>query len=50
MILASITDASKTNENLFPMVIEAVRANATLGEIMQSMKEVFGTYSAPSGF
>ena len=49
-ILASITAASKTSENLFPLVLEAVRANATLGEIMQAMKDVFGTYSAPSGF
>ena len=49
-ILARITDASKTRENLFPLVLEAVRANATLGEIMQAMKDVFGTYSAPSGF
>lgn len=49
-ILTRITDASKTRENLFPLVLEAVRANATLGEIMQAMKDVFGTYSAPSGF
>ena len=49
-ILARITDASKTRDNLFPLVLEAVRANATLGEIMQAMKDVFGTYSAPSGF
>ena len=49
-ILTRITDASKTHENLFPLVLEAVRANATLGEIMQAMKDVFGTYSAPSGF
>ena len=49
-ILASITDASQTSENLFPLVLEAVRANATLGEIMGAMKGIFGTYSAPSGF
>ncbi|CAI8314356.1 MAG: Methylmalonyl-CoA mutase large subunit [Candidatus Poseidoniaceae archaeon] len=49
-ILATITDASKARENLFPLVLEAVRENATLGEIMQAMKDVFGTYSAPSGF
>ncbi len=49
-ILQSITKAAKEETNLFPLVIEAVRADATLGEIMQAMKEVFGTYSAPSGF
>ena len=36
--------------NLFPPVLEAVRARATLGEIMNEMKKVFGTYMAPSGF
>ena len=49
-ILSNITNASRTSENLFPLVLEAVRENATLGEIMQAMKDVFGTYSAPSGF
>jgi len=49
-ILESISEASKGGDNLFPFVMEAVRANATLGEIMQAMKNVFGTYSAPSGF
>ena len=49
-ILDSVTEASKSGENLFPVVLEAVRADATLGEIMQAMKLVFGTYSAPSGF
>ena len=49
-ILSRITEASRDGTNLFPIVLEGVRANATLGEIMLAMKEVFGTYSAPSGF
>jgi methylmalonyl-CoA mutase N-terminal domain/subunit len=48
--LALISNACSSNENLFPLVMEAVKLNATLGEIMNSMKEVFGTYMAPSGF
>ena len=48
--LALISNACSSNENLFPLVIEAVKLNATLGEIMNSMKEVFGTYMAPSRF
>ncbi len=48
--LTLISNACSSNENLFPLVIEAVKLNATLGEIMNSMKEVFGTYMAPSGF
>lgn len=50
LILDRITTAAQDGSNLFPLVLEAVRADATLGEIMQAMKEVFGTYSAPSGF
>jgi len=49
-LLQKIDIAAKKNENLFPHVIEAVRARATLGEIMGVMKEEFGTYMAPSGF
>ena len=50
IILTQITEAAQNGDNLFPIVLDAVRANATLGEIMQAMKDVFGTYSAPSGF
>ena len=49
-ILSSISEACSTDENLFPLVIQAVKADATLGEIMKAMKDVFGTYMAPSGF
>ena len=49
-ILSSISKACSTDENLFPLVIQAVKADATLGEIMKAMKDVFGTYMAPSGF
>ena len=48
--LEAITRASKGTENLFPLVIEALKADCTLGEIINAMKEVFGTYMAPSGF
>ena len=48
--LTLISNACSKNENLFPLVIEAVKLNATLGEIMKAMKDVFGTYMAPSGF
>jgi methylmalonyl-CoA mutase N-terminal domain/subunit len=48
--LESITMAAKGTENLFPLVIEALKTDCTLGEIINAMKEVFGTYMAPSGF
>lgn len=49
-VLNSISNACSSDDNLFPLVIKAVKLNATLGEIMKSMKDVFGTYMAPSGF
>ena len=48
--LRAITDAAQGTENLFPLVIEALKKDCTLGEIINAMKEVFGTYMAPSGF
>ena len=48
--LESITIAAKGTENLFPLVIEALKQDCTLGEIINAMKDVFGTYMAPSGF
>ena len=48
--LDAIRNATKGGSNLFPVVIDAVRHRATLGEIMNAMKDEFGTYMAPSGF
>ena len=49
-LLEQIRKAAQGNENLFPHVIESVKAGCTLGEIMQAMKDIFGTWMAPSGF
>ncbi|MDP7395044.1 MAG: methylmalonyl-CoA mutase family protein, partial [Candidatus Poseidonia sp.] len=48
--LQDVRRCAATEENLFPAVLEAVRARATLGEIINVMKSEFGTYTAPSGF
>ena len=48
--LDAIRKASAGEDNLFPLVIEALRQNCTLGEIISAMKSEFGTYMAPSGF
>jgi len=50
LALQAITSAAEGTDNLFPLVIDALRKNCTLGEIISAMKEVFGTYMAPSGF
>lgn len=48
--LENIRAGAKGTDNMFPLVISAVKADCTLGEIMAAMKDVFGTYMAPSGF
>ena len=48
--LSEVASAAKDGRNLFSHVIHAVRARATLGEIMNVLKDEFGTYTAPSGF
>ena len=48
--LNSVRDACISGENLFPRVIDCLRNDCTLGEIIGVMKEEFGTYMAPSGF
>ncbi|MEM4699709.1 MAG: methylmalonyl-CoA mutase family protein [Candidatus Nezhaarchaeales archaeon] len=41
--LDRLRKAAETNENLVPYVIEAVRADATVGEMADVLREVFGT-------
>ena len=48
--LEDITNAANSDENLFPLVIDAIKNDCTLGEIMGAMKQEFGTWMAPSGF
>jgi methylmalonyl-CoA mutase N-terminal domain/subunit len=40
--------ACQGTANTMPFILAAVRAHATLGEIVGVMKEVFGTYQEPS--
>jgi methylmalonyl-CoA mutase, N-terminal domain len=42
--LARIRSAAGTDENLMPPIIDAVRAEVTLGEISDALREVWGTY------
>ena len=42
--LDALEAACATADNLIPVVMDAVRADATLGEISATMKQVFGTY------
>ena len=40
--------ACQGTENSMPFILDAVRAYATLGEIVNVMKDVFGTYEEPT--
>jgi methylmalonyl-CoA mutase, N-terminal domain len=42
--LALVTEAARTGSNLLPPMITAVEAKATLGEISDAMRSVFGEY------
>ena len=35
---------TKGNDNLYPSVLEAVESYATVGEICETLREVFGKY------
>jgi len=43
-LLSELRKAAERNENVMPYVLNAVKAYATLGEIMGVLKEVYGEY------
>jgi len=46
--LERVRTAAKAGENLMPAFIDAVRAHATLGEIVRVCKQVYGEYLEPA--
>ena len=48
--LNKLKEAAKGADNLMPYIIECVREYASIGEIMDTLKEVFGTYVEDSIF
>jgi methylmalonyl-CoA mutase, N-terminal domain len=42
--LQQIEDGARSGENLMPRIVAAVEACATVGEISDSMRKVFGEY------
>jgi methylmalonyl-CoA mutase N-terminal domain/subunit len=48
--LANLESAAKTDDNLMPRILEAVESDATIGEICNALRGVFGEYQAPSVF
>jgi methylmalonyl-CoA mutase N-terminal domain/subunit len=46
----ALKDASLSNSNLMPVLLDAVREYATLGEICDALRETMGTYTDPAMF
>lgn len=48
--LAALSEAAAGDENMMPRILAAVEAHATLGEIADTMREVFGEYQPATVF
>ncbi len=46
--LESLCSAAATDANLMPFILECVRAYATVGEMCEVLRKVFGTYEEPA--
>ena len=46
--LESLGTAAATDANLMPYILECVRAYATVGEMCDVLRKVFGTYEEPA--
>ncbi len=42
--LETLRQAAEANQNVMPALVEAAKADATVGEMMETMKQVFGSY------
>lgn len=45
--LATIVETAKGSDNLMPVIVDAARVYASLGEISDAMRESFGEFDAP---
>ena len=45
--LSQLREAAQGDENLMPFMLEAVKSYATVGEICDTLREVFGEYQRP---
>jgi methylmalonyl-CoA mutase N-terminal domain/subunit len=48
--LKRLIDAARGSDNMVPVMLEAVRAEATLGEICGVLKDEWGSYAEPARF
>ena len=47
-VLGKVRDVAKGSDNIMPVLIEAVKAYATVGEISDALRDVFGEYREPN--
>jgi len=47
-VLSKVRNVARSDENIMPVLIEAVKAYATIGEISNALRDVFGEYREPS--
>jgi methylmalonyl-CoA mutase N-terminal domain/subunit len=47
-MLDEVRQVARSEENIMPVLIEAVKAYATVGEISDALRDVFGEYREPS--
>jgi methylmalonyl-CoA mutase N-terminal domain/subunit len=45
--LAELKKAARDDENLMPFLLKCVKTYATLGEIMEALKDIYGEYEEP---
>ncbi len=48
--LGCVKESAENRENVIPTLIEAVRAYATVGEMCDALRDVYGEYSGPGHF
>ncbi|WP_370466900.1 methylmalonyl-CoA mutase [Streptacidiphilus sp. PB12-B1b] len=48
--LDAMLAAARSGANMLPPMLDAVRAEATLGEICDALRDEWGTYTEPAGF
>jgi methylmalonyl-CoA mutase, N-terminal domain len=48
--LARMVEVARTSQNMIPPILDAARAEATLGEICGALRDEWGSYSEPSKF
>ena len=45
-----MVEVAKTEDNMVPAMLDAVRAEATLGEICSALRDQWGSYTEPPRF